>query len=289
MILKVDDVSKAFGKKSVLENLHLIIEEREIIAFVGANGAGKTTLMKCILGFLPFKGDITVVGEKVQFGETASNRYIGYLPDVPQFYDFYTAKQYLTMCQKISGNVTNERVEEMLHLVGLTNRPEKIQQYSRGMKQRLGIAQALLHKPKLLICDEPTSALDPEGRAQILTILQEAKKETAILFSTHILSEAEQISNRMIILHDRKIKFDGPLTRKVSNERFYVEFMSEVALGNFKDFQIVQEKEGWVVQFPDERTKQAFMQRIVEVGASLKRFYPQEETLEQFVKEVTNR
>lgn len=289
MILKVDDVSKAFGKKSVLENLHLTIEEREIIAFVGANGAGKTTLMKCILGFLPFKGEITVVDERVQFGETASNAHIGYLPDVPQFYTFYTAKQYLKMCQKISGNVTNERVDEMLKLVGLENRPEKIQQYSRGMKQRLGIAQALLHKPKLLICDEPTSALDPEGREQVLKILQEAKKETAILFSTHILSEAERISNRMIILHDREIKFDGPLRRKVSNDRFYVEFMSEVALTNFEDFQIEKEKDGWIVHFSDETTKQAFMQRIVEVGASLKKFYPQEETLEQFVKEVTNR
>ncbi len=289
MILKVDDVSKAFGKKSVLENIRLTIEEREIIAFVGANGAGKTTLMKCILGFLPFKGNITVADEKVQFGETASNAHIGYLPDVPQFYAFYTAKQYLKMCQKVSGNVTDERVDEMLKLVGLENRPEKIQQYSRGMKQRLGIAQALLHKPKLLICDEPTSALDPEGREQILKILQEAKKETAILFSTHILSEAERISNRMIILHDREIKFDGPLKRKVSNDRFYVEFMSEVSLENFKEFQIEQEKEGWTVQFSDEMNKQAFMQRIIEVDASLKKFMPQEETLEQFVKEVTNR
>lgn len=93
----------------------------------------------------------------------------------------------------------------------------------------------------------------------------------------------------MIILHDREIKFDGPLRRKVSNDRFYVEFMSEVALENFEDFQIEKEKDGWIVHFSDETTKQAFMQRIVEVGASLKKFYPQEETLEQFVKEVTNR
>lgn len=289
MILKVEQVQKAYGKKSILEDINLVIQEREIIAFVGANGAGKTTLMKCILGFLPFEGAITVVDEKVQFGETASNAHIGYLPDVPQFYSFYTAKQYLKMCQQVSMNVTDERVDEMLKLVGLENRSEKIQQYSRGMKQRLGIAQALLHKPKLLICDEPTSALDPEGREQVLKILQEAKKETAILFSTHILSEAERISDRMLILHDKKIRFDGPLQREISNNRYYIEFMTAIDQSKFETFQLEQVNGGWMIQFINEENKKKFMQCMLEVGYSIKKFYPQEETLEQFVKGVTQR
>lgn len=289
MILKVEYVHKAYGKKTILEDINLAIQAHEIIAFVGANGAGKTTLMKCILGFLPFDGEITVAHEKVRFGETASNAYIGYLPDVPQFYPFYTAKQYLKMCQKISGNVTDERVDEMLKLVGLENRAEKIQQYSRGMKQRLGIAQALLHKPKLLICDEPTSALDPEGREQVLKILQEAKKETAILFSTHILSEAERISDRMLILHDKEIKFDGPLQRRNSNGCYYVEFMTDIDQVMFKEFQLERANDGWLFECLNEESKSKFMQRVLEAGYSLKKFYPQEETLEQFVKGVTER
>lgn len=289
MVLKIEHVYKDFGKKSVLKDINLVIQEREIVAFVGANGAGKTTLMKCILGFLPFKGEIAVANEKVHFGETKSNAHIGYLPDVPQFYNFYTGKQYLKMCQSISGNVSDERVDEMLKLVGLADRPEKIQQYSRGMKQRLGIAQALLHKPTLLICDEPTSALDPEGREQILEILQEAKKETAILFSTHILSEAERISDRMLILHDREIKFDGPLQRKKTNNRYYLEFSTEIDEKVIESFHFEREKEGFVFQFDNEEEKDTFLFMLLKAGISIERFYPQEETLEQFVKEVTHR
>lgn len=289
MVLKIEHLQKNFGPKTVLNNIGLQINEHEIVAFVGANGAGKTTLMKCILGFLPFSGDITVANETVRFGETASNEHIGYLPDVPQFYPFYTAKQYLKLCQKISGNVSDDRVDEMLRLVGLENRKEKISQYSRGMKQRLGIAQALLHQPKLLICDEPTSALDPEGREQILTILREAKKETAILFSTHILSEAEQISDRMLILHDSEIKFDGPLSRKGSSDRYYVEFTSRIDKAMIAEFQLEQEGAGWTVYAADAERKNAFFSAFMQAGYSIEKFYPQAGTLEQFVKEVTGR
>lgn len=287
MVLKVEHVSKKFGKQSVLEDITLSIQANEIVAFVGANGAGKTTLMKCILGFLPFKGAIFVAGEKVHFGETGSNAHIGYLPDVPQFYSFYTAKQYLKMCQSISGDVLDERVDEMLRLVGLENRSEKIRQYSRGMKQRLGIAQALLHKPKLLICDEPTSALDPEGREQVLQILQEAKKETAILFSTHILSEAERISDRMLILHDREIKFDGPLKRKTSSNRYYIQFSTAVDDTIFTPLPFEKEGEGFVIQFENMEGKDKFLRDLLTAGLSIEKFYPQAETLEQFVKGVT--
>ena len=287
MVLRIERLQKSYGQKSVLENINLEINAHEIIAFVGANGAGKTTLMKCILGFLPFNGEISVGNEKVHFGETASNKHIGYLPDVPQFYSFYTAKQYLKLCQKVSGNVSNERIDEMLELVGLENRKEKISQYSRGMKQRLGIAQALLHRPKLLICDEPTSALDPEGREQILTILQEAKKETAILFSTHILSEAERISDRMLILHDREIKFDGPLKRKVSSNRYYIEFSTPIDETALAEFQLEREGQGWLIHVGHEEWKRTFLLAMIQAGYSIEKFYPHAETLEQFVKEVT--
>lgn len=286
MVLQIKHLYKKFGRKSILENINLQINEREIVAFVGANGTGKTTLMKCILGFIPFEGNVFVAGEEVRFGETATNMHIGYLPDVPQFYPFYTAKQYLKLCQSVSGTVSDERVDEMLSLVGLESRKEKIGQYSRGMKQRLGIAQALLHKPDLLICDEPTSALDPEGREQILTILQEAKKETAILFSTHILSEAERISDRMLILHDREIKFDGPLRRKKSSDRYYVEISTPMDEATITEFRLERQEEGWIIGCDDEEEKRKFFMAMMKKGHSIEKFYPEEQTLEQFVKEV---
>lgn len=286
MVLEVRNVTKSFGKKTVLKDVSVQIAENEIVAFVGANGSGKTTLMKCILGFLPFEGDIRVMGEPVSFGETKSNEHIGYLPDVPQFYNFYNAKQYLKLCQKVSGNVSNERIDEMLTLVGLAGRKEKIHQYSRGMKQRLGIAQALLHKPKLLICDEPTSALDPEGRAQILSILQAAKEETAILFSTHILSEAEHISDRMMILHDQKIRFDGPITRQAFTGHYYVEVNRPLDVQLLQAFQLEKSKQGYILQVVDEAEKDLFLKQLMASDYSLQKFTLESQSLEQFVQEV---
>lgn len=289
MVLQIQGLKKSFASKCVLNQIDLSIHEKEIIAFVGANGAGKTTLMKCVLGFTPFEGEITVCGTPVSFGETPSNDFIGYLPDVPQFYSFYNARQYLTLCQKISRNVPDERVDEMLELVGLAGRKEKIHQYSRGMRQRLGIAQALLHKPKLLICDEPTSALDPEGREQILTILQEAKKEMAILFSTHILSEAERISDRMIVLHDHEIKFDGPLKRETNPNVYYVKSTNPLHASIIEKFELRAEGEGWILQTKAQSRKNEFLKAIVETNNAIEKFYPQTTSLEQFLKEVTGR
>lgn len=288
MILKIDQLNKNFGPKQVLRNISLSIDEHEIVAFVGANGAGKTTLMKCLLGFLPFEGTITIAGEPVQFGETKTNTQIGYLPDVPQFYSFYNAKQYLTLCQKVSKNVSNERIDEMLRLVGLDNRKEKIGQYSRGMKQRLGIAQALLHKPKLLICDEPTSALDPEGRAQILAILQEAKQETAILFSTHILAEAEQISDRLLILHDQEIRYDGPIERKQFSGQYQIRFGGPIEEAFQAQYQLKQVGNHWQLTVQSEAEKDAFLREATQ-RYSVEQFTPIEQTMEQFVKEVIER
>lgn len=287
-MLTIDRLNKSFGQKQVLHNISIAIDQHEIVAFVGANGAGKTTLMKCMLGFLPFEGTITIAGEVVQFGETKSNAHIGYLPDVPQFYPFYTAKQYLKLCQQVSDYVSDARIDEMLALVGLADRKEKISQYSRGMKQRLGIAQALLHKPKLLICDEPTSALDPEGRSQILSILKEAKQETAILFSTHILSEAEQISDRLLILHDREIKYDGPIARKKFTGQYEIRFAQQIDADFQAQYQLEKMGDGWKLHVQTALEKDAFLREATK-RYSVEQFTPVAQTVEEFVKEVTER
>lgn len=214
-ILELSHVSKSFGSRKIIEDISFSVQEGTIFGFIGQNGAGKTTTMKMILGLLPIdSGQIFVHGEKVSYGQNKTNQYIGYLPDVPEFYGFMTSKEYLILCGEIVGLPKadlSKRVNELLEMVGLSKANKRIQGFSRGMKQRLGIAQALLHSPKLLICDEPTSALDPVGRKEILDILAEVKKETTVVFSTHILSDVERICDTIAFLHDGTIALQGSL------------------------------------------------------------------------------
>ena len=196
-MIKISNLHMSFKEKEVLKGINLEVPKNSIFGFVGKNGAGKTTMMKIILGLLnQDKGTILVNNEAVSFGGSNTNKYVGYLPDVPEFYSYMTAYEFLNFCAqitKIDKDEIEPRINEMLKLVGLANEKHRIRGFSRGMKQRLGIAQALLNKPKLLICDEPTSALDPIGRKEILDILKEASSETTILFSTHILRDVERI------------------------------------------------------------------------------------------------
>lgn len=215
-MLKITNLKKRFGDKEVLKGVSLNVPEKTVFGFIGKNGAGKTTTMKAVLGLLdPDEGEIYVNGEKVTYGQTKTNSYIGYLPDVPEFYNFMTAYEYLNFCGEMAGmdkELINERSKEMLKLVGLDQEKHRIKGFSRGMKQRLGIAQALLGRPKLLICDEPTSALDPVGRKEILDILMAVKEETTVIFSTHILSDVERICTDVAFLNDGKIIMQGKTT-----------------------------------------------------------------------------
>lgn len=222
-MLRITNLQKRFGDKEVLKGLNLSVPEHSVFGFIGKNGAGKTTTMKAVLGLLKAdSGYITVAGEKAVYGQTITNRYIGYLPDVPEFYSFMTASEYLTFCGEIAGMKKNEiraRNVELLKLVGLGDEKHRIKGFSRGMKQRLGIAQALFNRPKLLICDEPTSALDPVGRKEILDILLAVREQTTVLFSTHILSDVERICTGVAFLHDGVVSMQGKLADIKSNYR----------------------------------------------------------------------
>ena len=231
-ILTIRGLTKHFGDKEVLRGLELTVPEHSVFGFIGKNGAGKTTAMKAVLGFLKVDGgEITVCGERVVYGQTPTNRHIGYLPDVPEFYSFMTAREYLRLCGEslqIEGREIEKRSEELLLLVGLAEETHRIKGYSRGMKQRLGIAQALLSRPRLLICDEPTSALDPIGRREILDILSSVRHQTTVLFSTHILSDVERICTDVAFLHDGKIAVQGAasvIKDARGGEQFGVEMM----------------------------------------------------------------
>ena len=215
-ILEVKDLHKSFGSKTVLDGLTFSVSEGSVFGFIGRNGAGKTTTMKMILGLLqPGSGEITVCGERVRYGNTPTNKYVGCLPDVPEFYSYMTAREYLRLCGEVTGMKQSEikkRSGELLELVGLANEKHRIKGYSRGMKQRLGIAQALINKPRLLFCDEPTSALDPLGRKEILEIISSARGETSVIFSTHILSDVEKICDDTAILEKGRIALCGTVS-----------------------------------------------------------------------------
>ena len=229
-MLRITDLHKRFGDKEVLRGLNLTVPEHSIYGFIGKNGAGKTTTMKTILGLLKAdSGEIIVGGEKVVYGQTSTNQYIGYLPDVPEFYPFMTAPEYLRFCGEITGMKKAEcdtRLKELLELVGLGDEKHRIKGFSRGMKQRLGIAQALLNRPKLLICDEPTSALDPVGRKEILDILLTVRQQTTVLFSTHILSDVERICTDVAFLNNGVVETQGKLSdikTKYRSEEYLLE------------------------------------------------------------------
>ena len=239
--LKIENLHKSFGKNTIINGLSMSIPENTIFGFLGKNGAGKTTTMKMILGFLKKdEGSIEVFGEEVSFGQSKTNRFIGYLPDVPEFYGYMTAKEYLNLCGSITGLSKNEikkKSEELLELVGLRDVNKRISGYSRGMKQRLGIAQALLNSPKLLICDEPTSALDPLGRKEILDIILKIKDFTTVIFSTHILSDVEAICDHVVVLDKGKNVLEGSIDELKNIKRkntIKIRFKSDKELKAFK-------------------------------------------------------
>lgn len=288
-ILRISNVSKSFGSHRIIKNLNMAVPEHTIYGFIGQNGAGKTTTMKMVLGlYTPDEGEIQIMGETV-CEKNNTNRYIGYLPDVPEFYGFMTPKEYLTFCGELTGMKGQEikkRSEELLELVGLAKHNKRVKGFSRGMKQRLGVAQALLSKPKLLICDEPTSALDPLGRKELLDILASVKGETTVIFSTHILSDVEKICDHIAFLKDGSITIDGTIEEiKSARSRQGL----EIAFENSKDLELFQK------QFPDGeengvfeltyagRTKEdasRFMRFLADHEILVKRFEILEPTLE---------
>jgi len=239
-ILSIENLSKSFGAAKVIDGISFEVAEKSIFGFIGKNGAGKTTTMKMILGLLKSDGGyIEVCGEPVNYGQTKTNRFIGYLPDVPEFYNYMTPKEYLMLCGEITGlsaSVCKKRCIDLIELVGLEKANRKIGGFSRGMKQRLGIAQALINEPKLLICDEPTSALDPIGRKELLDILERVKVNTTVLFSTHILSDVERICDRIALLNNGKLALCGTITElreQHKQDGLFIEFESLVDLNAF--------------------------------------------------------
>ncbi|WP_028401520.1 ABC transporter ATP-binding protein [Ectobacillus panaciterrae] len=203
MKLVIKNVTKAFKEKIAVNNFSMELQSGECVGLIGPNGAGKSTLIKVISDIIdPTAGEVLLNGKKI----SKMKREIGYLPQYPNFFHWMTAKETLTFMGQLSGlkkeELTNS-IPAILTKVGLRGEENsKVGTFSGGMKQRLGIAQALLHKPSLIVMDEPVSALDPIGRREVLNLIEEIKNDTTILLSTHILSDAEEICERFVIIKD---------------------------------------------------------------------------------------
>ena len=201
MKLEIKNITKKFKTKTAVNNFSMIVETGQCVGLIGPNGAGKSTLIKIISDIIyADKGEVLLDGKKI----SNMKREIGYLPQYPDFFHWMTAKETLFFMGQLSGISKAKLLDEVpaiLTKVGLFNEQnEKVQSFSGGMKQRLGIAQTLLHKPSFIIMDEPVSALDPIGRREVLNLIQEIKQETTILLSTHILGDAEEICERFVIM-----------------------------------------------------------------------------------------
>ena len=212
MSIEVTNLSKFYGEQAAVNDITFSIKKGEIVGFLGPNGAGKSTTMKMITGFIPAsEGTINVCGKEVSVDAIETRKHIGYLPENnPLYLDMYV-KEYLEFVGKIYKlkNV-RERVKEMIQLVGLeVEQNKKIGMLSKGYRQRVGLAQAIIHNPDVLILDEPTSGLDPNQLVEIRDLIRRIGKEKTVMLSTHILQEVEAICDRVIIIRQGKLVADN--------------------------------------------------------------------------------
>ncbi|MBK8647440.1 MAG: ABC transporter ATP-binding protein [Gemmatimonadetes bacterium] len=202
--LDIRSLRKEFGTAVALDGISLAVPNGSIFGFLGPNGAGKTTTIRIVTGLAhATAGTVRVLGRDLAHDRAAIAREIGFLPDVPGFYDWMTAVEFLGFTGRLfglGGSALRQRVDDLLDLAGLTNVATRIGGYSRGMKQRLGIAQALINAPRLLILDEPTSALDPIGRREVLETVASLRGRATVFFSTHILADVERVCDTVAIL-----------------------------------------------------------------------------------------
>jgi ABC-2 type transport system ATP-binding protein len=299
-VLKIRGLSKVYRsgfsmKKIVaLKNLNMDISRHEIFGFLGPNGAGKSTIIKCILGLIhPTAGDIEILGTKV--GIKSSRAVIGYLPENPYFYDYLTGKEFLTFCGKlfkIEKKLLNTRVSELLKRVELSKFADVVlKKYSKGMKQRVGFAQALINDPELIFLDEPMSGLDPVGRRLFRETIMELKERGKTIFlNSHIMSDVEMICDRVGILIKGQLMKIGTLEEMLGDSVASLEINAELndnCLLKLKDYTTrIMEKEKKHFIFLDSEEKLPEVLEIIrnEKG-KIHSIIPIKKTLEEFFLE----
>ncbi|MCW6110741.1 ABC transporter ATP-binding protein [Clostridium sporogenes] len=220
-ILQVENIHKKIGKREIIKDVSFSVKEGEIFGFLGPNGAGKTTTIRMMVGLIaPTKGRIKIMGHDIQKERIKALKNVGCIVENPDMYNDLTGMQNLKYYADLYGDITKERINEVAELVGLKDRiNDKVKKYSLGMKQRLGLGQAILSNPKLLILDEPTNGLDPIGMHEFREIVKDIAKKnnSAVFISSHILSEIEQICDHFAIINKGSIKTIQAVSEESSN------------------------------------------------------------------------
>jgi ABC-2 type transport system ATP-binding protein len=229
------DLVKQFGQTTALAGVTLTVPAGSIFGFLGPNGAGKTTTLRILTGLArPTSGTASVLDVHMPDTTAALRRLIGYLPDVPAFYPWMTAREVMQFAGRLFGMTSaliEDRTTSLLDMAGLGAVRTRVEGFSRGMKQRLGIAQALINAPRLLLLDEPTSALDPMGRRDVLEMISALRGRTTVFFSTHILADVERVCDTVAILDRGRVVAGGPiaeLKRRYSANRLAIQVDGDI-------------------------------------------------------------
>lgn len=248
MSVEIKSISKRYGEQTVLKSVTFKAKQGEVLGFLGPNGAGKSTLMKIITGFIPAnEGMVTVNDLDVAVNPIEVKKHIGYLPEHnPLYLDMYV-KEYLRFSGSSYGfrKGLNKRVDELIELTGIApERHKKLKQLSKGYRQRVGLAQAILHDPDVLILDEPTTGLDPNQLVGIRKLIAEIGKEKTVILSTHIMQEVEAICDRVVIINKGEIVADNPTSEirtrlLIDNQQVLVEFIEDVGENDWEGLPFV--------------------------------------------------
>ncbi len=292
--IEINALTKVFGGLVALDGVDLAVQEGSIFGFLGPNGAGKTTTLRILTGLArPTSGRATILGRDVVRATNEVRSAIGFLPDVPGFYDWMSAEEFLRFAGSLfglRGPVLDERAAALLDMAGLSGVNTRVGGFSRGMKQRLGIAQALINAPRLLLLDEPTSALDPIGRKDVLEMVASLSGRTTVFFSTHILTDVERVCDTVAILnHGKVVALESVEKLKAQESSTHIEVEVE---GDPAKLEASLEGQPWlsrleragetlrvfVLDLP--AAQRAIPEAIASSGMVLRRFEPAETSLE---------
>lgn len=293
LVLKCNNLYKNFGKKEILRDVSLELYEGNILGFIGPNGAGKTTTIKLILGLQSItKGSVEINGYDIEKDFTKAIEKVGTIVENPDLYMYLSGYDNLKLISKMYKGIDKKRIDEVIDLVGLKNRvKDKVSKYSLGMRQRLGIAQSLLHKPNLLILDEPTNGLDPEGIKEIRDLLVKlAKKENmAVLISSHNLAELETFCNKICIIKNGEIIENtdiGKIKKAVETHYHIIEVNDTSKIKKLLDSAEIINKTEFKINIEKEKVPEV-VKTLVEAKISIYKVVEEEMSLEDaFLKKT---